>query len=303
MGNNSTIVCAFCKSVCYSVYRMKTYDVYQCGSCGTGRVWPMPDMTSLEDFYKGFLFSADIKNLNQVFKSSRLLYPLIGLETKRNLKMLDVGGGGGFYSKTFEELGYGCSTYMDLDSDACRFAEQLGLENIINGDASQADYGGEKFDFIMCRHLVEHLIDPVSFINSMLELLSSGGIFLLICPNGNSLEYIAYPYLNLKKRVRTICRSNNLSKIAVWYKMVSGQMLHGIDPPRHLWAITPLAFENILDKNKYSVTIKTYPLSSVAFSPYYSPSSLFKKICTFLGNTITSKVQGGTHLVAVIRQK
>ena len=84
--------------------------------------------------------------------------------------MLDVGGGGGFYAKAFEDLGYGLSTYIDLDFQSCRFANELGLKNVIHGNAVLADYGDKKFDLIMCRHLIEHLKDPVTFVFDILKL-------------------------------------------------------------------------------------------------------------------------------------
>ena len=302
MSSKAELHCLFCKGECRFVYKMDSYRIYKCLSCGTGQVFPMPDSSTLKEFYDGFLFSADPANRRNVFLSAKRLFPLAGLLPDKNFKMLDVGGGGGFYSAAFEELGYGKATYVDLDIQACKFAGELGLKNVLHGDVTKLGYGDKKFDFIMCRHLIEHLIDPVSFIQKTLGLLTEKGLFLLICPNGNSLEYFAYPGLNLGKRIDCICRSNSSSKYNVIFKMLAGNMLHGIDPPRHLWAITAEAVRSLFDKTCYNVCLGTYPLSDREFSPYYQPRLFADKIYSFLGKYFTSKLHGGTHLAAIIRR-
>jgi SAM-dependent methyltransferase len=261
----------------------------------------MPTEDLLKKFYDGFLFSANIKNNGPVLRSAKLLYPLIGLKPGKQMEMLDVGGGGGFYSKAFEDLGYGQSTYIDMDLQSCSFASELGLENVIHGDAVRADYDNKKFDFIMCRHIIEHLKDPVNFVLNILKLLSKNGVLYLVCPNCNSLEYLAHPETNIKERITTISRSNKLNKLQVIYQMLSGNMLHGMDPPRHLWAITEKGIKHLLNNKGYKINIATYPLSDTALSPYYAPNSLLEKFFCMVGTYAASKIRGGTHLAAVIK--
>ena len=271
-------------------------------NCGTGQIEPKPSFNYLKRFYDNFLFSAKVKNMERVLFSAKQLFPMISLIPTMDLEMLDIGGGGGFYSRAFEELGYGNSTYIDLDFQACGFAKRLGVKNVLHGDATQIDYGRKKFNFIMCRHLVEHLIDPPSFVCNILNLLSKNGILLLICPNGNSLEYLAYPKF-IRKRLNIIYRSNNFSKQQVIFKIIFGYMLHGIDPPRHLWAITKEGILSLFEHEQYNVTIQSFPLTHLAYSPYYSERSIMDKIYSCIGTKITAKIRGGTHLVAIIKSK
>ena len=262
----------------------------------------MPSVEELADFYKGFLFAADIRNLEQILVSGQKLFSFLHLKKNRNLKMLDIGGGGGFYAKAFEMSGYGESTYIDLDIHACDFArKEVGLTNVLNQDAAKLDAGNQEFDFIMCRHLIEHLVKPTEFIFQLINILAEGGLLLIVCPNGDSLEYFAYPQLNLKDRVQKIRAASGLSKFAVNLRLLSGQMLHGIDPPRHLWAISRKGMRLFLEANHIQAEIKTFPLTDPIYSPYYTSRTFTQKIGSIIGDTFTSKIAGGTHLSVAIR--
>jgi SAM-dependent methyltransferase len=262
----------------------------------------MPSVDQLQDYYNGFMFNADIRYLSTILLRAPGLFSQIGLPKTGSLRMLDVGGGGGFYAKAFEMLGYGESTYIDLDKEACVFAEfQVGLRNVLNQDAALLSCHSDKFDFIMCRHLIEHLTKPTEFIMKLIRMLTARGILILICPNGDSLEYFAYPGSNLKKRIQKIALASRLSRVKVIAKLLSGEMLHGIDPPRHLWAVSRNGIQRFLADNHALAEIATFPLSDPIYSPYWSSRTLAQKACSFIGDKIASKISGGTHLSIVIK--
>lgn len=285
------------------MYKMGDYNIYQCIYCGSGGVSPLPTISELEEFYNGFLFRADIQNYPKVMTSAKILYGDLNLEFRRDLKMLDVGGGGGFYSKAFQELGYGRSTYVDLDPKACEFAQrELDIDTVTNDDVLNLD-PTEKFDFIMCRHLIEHLLDPLALIDKIINCIAPGGTLLLVFPNGQSLEYLAYTDKGLTKRIMQIQKGQGSSGPGILWSFLTGKILHGIDPPRHLWAITKRGIEHFLKSKGIDYHIATYPLTDPAYSPYFTPARPYEKIQCLFGNSITSKVFGGTHLAVTIRNK
>ena len=242
------------------------------------------------------------KNLETILNTGPRLFFLLGLPKNGNMKMLDVGGGGGFYAKAFEATGYGQSTYVDLDSDACHFArEKVGVTNVLNQDAAMLETEGAKYDFIMCHHFVEHMVDPTQFILKLTGLLAEAGTLLIVCPNGDSLEYFAYPQF-LKRRVKKICSDSHISKVKVVAKLLFGEMLHGIDPPRHLWAVSRKGMGRFLTDNNINADIATFPLTDSIYSPYYSSKTLSQKIWSIFGDIVASKFTGGTHLSVVIKK-
>ena len=302
-SNYGEYKCPFCDHKGELAYQMGRYSVYQCIYCGTGGVSPLPTKSEIAEFYDGFMFCANSQNYPGVLTGSKLLFSQLKLKHGCGLKMLDVGGGGGFYSKAFEDLGYGKSTYVDLDPQACDFARgQLGVENIINDDVLNLD-GAQKFDFIMCRHLIEHLLNPSVFVEKIINCLAPGGTLLLVFPNGQSLEYLAYPGLGLVKRMQVIKEAQKTSLSYILLKFLSGKILHGIDPPRHLWAISKKGIDHFLKSRDIDYEISTYPLTDPAYSPYFKPVKPYEKIQCFFGNMITSRIFGGTHLAVTIRNK
>ncbi|MDP8299566.1 MAG: class I SAM-dependent methyltransferase [Candidatus Tantalella remota] len=229
----------------------------------------------------------------------------LGLKPAQNLRMLDIGGGGGFFCKAFEDLGYGKSTYVDMDPQACEFASKtLHLKAVLNCDAVHLDKKiSRRFDLIFSRHLIEHLPQPVVFLKKSLEYLEETGTFVVQCPNADSIEYLAYFRPLLKERVKSISKTNHYSKARVFLIMATGGMLHGIDPPRHLWAITGKGLERWAESEGVSCDINYYPLTDRTFSPYWKKRDNFiHKTQDLVAHRIFAPLKGGTHLVAIFRK-
>ena len=101
----------------------------------------MPTAETLRDYYDGFLPHLDVNGMFTVKLAAKKLFPHLGLRSGRNLKMLDIGGGGGFFCKAFEDLEYGASTHVDLDPQSCNFAENsLKLKRVY--DITESIRGG-----------------------------------------------------------------------------------------------------------------------------------------------------------------
>lgn len=165
------------------------------------------------------------------------------------------------------------------------------------------EYADKKFDFIYCRHVIEHLINPVLVLNRVISYLNDNGKFVVQFPNGDSLEYLAYPNSTIKDRFASIRKTNNFSKLKVLWIILNGGMLHGIDPPRHLWAITKDGIKKWADKKKIVCDVYSYHLGDPVFSPYYKKSKGFKcKLKDFVGQQLFASICGGTHLVAVLKR-
>ncbi len=177
--------CDFCGKFASHIYYMGEYPICKCSGCGTGFVYPMPDSSVLEKMYKGFLPNLDASRQGIYKEAVNKIIFQIGITPGKDYRMLDIGGGGGFFVKAFEELGYGQGTYVDLDPYSCRFArEELGLEQVYNCNAENVrEYTTQKYDFILCRHLIEHLVEPTLFIERVFDNLTTHGIFLLQFPN------------------------------------------------------------------------------------------------------------------------
>lgn len=294
------VKCPFCGNYCQFSYWMGKYSIFKCTYCGTAQSYPKPSLKELAAFYEGFSYKVAKDNKPFVYESAELLFNRLGLCTNKNNCMLDVGGGGGFYAKAYEDMGYGKSTYVDLDRQACEVAKTLGIKNVINADAEKY-YFPKKYDFIMCRHLIEHLTNPTLLIKKLFHLLSPDGQLLLICPNGESVEYLAYPK-RLMRKLFKIYMSNFFGGYCLVKTLFGGHFNHEIEPVRHLWAITPKGLSVFCEKSHFKYTVNTYNLTDIAFSPYYRSVSILNKLASFFADNITGSIKGGAQLAVIIQK-
>lgn len=296
--------CGFCGGSMHFIYNMNGYEIVQCDKCLTSVVSNMPDDIEIQKFYSGFLFCANVNN-KQIFENTIFKDWFGSFKLGSKARMLDVGGGGGFFSYAFEYFNMGESYYIDIDDKACKFAaKELNLKNVINDDVRNLkNITSLKFDFIYARHLIEHLKYPLEFIDSCIELLTSSGVLVIQFPNGISLEYLGYPKL-LKGRINTIRKSNKeFTKLKTILTICSKKIAHGIDPIRHLWAITPEGISKYLKRKDIDFQIQTAPLTDPVFSPYYRAIGNFEKTRSGIVNNTLVKINGGTHLIVIIKKK
>jgi 2-polyprenyl-3-methyl-5-hydroxy-6-metoxy-1,4-benzoquinol methylase len=289
--------CKFCGGQYNYVYKLNNYEIYKCQVCGTGTSFPKPTNEELAKFYDGFLFSADSSKYQGIKESFELLLNHIGLEKNQNLKFLDIGGSGGFFAKSFQELDYGVSHYIDLDNKSCELAKGNGINNTIHGSIEDTTIELEKYDFIFARHVIEHLLEPTNFINKVDSLLNNNGVALIMFPNGKSYEYLSKPKFIIKKMLK-ILKENKFNPIKA-IKSVTVDILHGLDPIRHIWSISEDGLVEYCHQNNLDYKIESYRLDEQLATPNYKSKS---KLQLFLSKKLAS-INGGTHLALYIYKR
>ena len=300
----TTSECRFCGSEIAFAYRIGDHEIGNCKGCRSCRAMSMPDATELSEFYNGFNFQTDPANYIRV-QTPEIERWMRGLLSGEKGKMLDVGGGGGFFAKAFEDFGLGWSTYIDMDNEACDFArDQMGLNRVICDSVEQLDnhMHGERFDFIYCRHVIEHLVDPVSLILSCANLLTPTGVFVLQCPNGTSKEGVLFPGY-WKKFLKNVRRSNQWGRLQAYRYSLTQNYGWGIEPIRHLWAVSGAGIEACLREDKRFVAqIKSASLTDPVFSPYWQSTKPIANVAWKMARPLVGRVIDGMHLVAEIRR-
>ncbi|MFC1603160.1 methyltransferase domain-containing protein [Pseudomonadota bacterium] len=97
-----------------------------------------------------------------------------GIES--NSKVLEVGGGFGYNLYKVASMTKVC--LLEPSDMARKMAECKGLRTVSSFD----ELGDEKFDFILCRHVIEHVQDPLELLTKMLSVTSQNGKLKLIVP-------------------------------------------------------------------------------------------------------------------------
>lgn len=99
-------------------------------------------------------------------------------------KMLDVGAGAGTLSQLF--------AYLDWEVVAC----DIDRDNFLSKDGqfvqtdlnAELPFSNEKFDFIACKQVIEHLENPYHLIREFRRILRPQGLVIISTPNIASLN-------------------------------------------------------------------------------------------------------------------
>lgn len=116
--------------------------------------------------------------------------------------------------------------------------------------------------------------------------------------NGN-LKYIYN--LNYRIRRKLLKQSNkNFSRMKIFYILHSDKTAFGLDPIRHLWAISPKGIKKYLDNIEgIEYTYKSYSIKDKIYSPYFiNNDSYLRSILRW----ILSLINGKCHSVFVIKK-
>ena len=126
--NDDDVQCTICATdLVFLVQRVDKYAYYSCPNCTLITAVPKPTDLEIASFYNGFLYGMpkDEHFLGEL-EAKKKAVVRIDLDIKKYfnktpLSLLDLGGGTGFYSECFKNLGYK-TTLIDIDQKACNYA-------------------------------------------------------------------------------------------------------------------------------------------------------------------------------------
>jgi len=185
-------LCPHCGASCVEPYRPEKQWEYageaikllHCPACDGQFSHPLPSAALLEQLYgKDYDYSwyrdhypaKFLDALTRVWQ-----YRKRGL--LRGKRILDYGGGLGYFSKALRLFGYEAETRDPV------------YQRSATGQATAASVAaaGEKWDVVVCHHVLEHAPDPGAFLTGLGTLLAPGGSILIVVPNADSLGYKSY---------------------------------------------------------------------------------------------------------------
>lgn len=138
----------------------------------------------------------EVKNfeflIEKIFKSKNL-----------QNKILDLGSGDKFLKKPFENRGY---QYFDIDIDTIDF------------NKDKIPFNDNTFDYVICLAVIEHISNPIFFINEINRVLKIKGILFLSTPNwtySSKIFFDDYTHIRpySKNTLERLLQDNNFENI------------------------------------------------------------------------------------------
>ncbi len=161
------------------------WSVYECKNCGFVYVNPRPDEAYLKEYYQSYLPDTPDKikkwkyMMSGVFKKTVSIIDEIFSNKKG--KLLDIGCAHGFFLQMMKDKEW--DTYgIDLSKSAVDYARSTGLE-VSNITLMEMKCPDNEFDVITMFYVLEHLLDPVSFMQDVYRILKPGGLLIVRVPH------------------------------------------------------------------------------------------------------------------------
>lgn len=167
---------------------MKSPEIVE-NDLGFWEIVPKPDPADLERFYRDKYFGATDQRTNYAYgyTPEELKHKYIDAAEAQAIvggeprKMLEVGCGEGFFLDYFFRLGWDVKG-IDFTSDGINgFFPQL-VDRVLFGDAFallEAEATAEnRYDFLVCNNVLEHVIDPRGLLRMLKELFSPPELFV-----------------------------------------------------------------------------------------------------------------------------
>lgn len=200
--------CQLCHTSCELMYQNLaddrygypgSFSVYQCPHCQLGTLAPQLNDKQISQLYTDYYPRRAISAT--AIQRAAAYRPTLGFKISSWLKgtnnlshyyiaphttVLDVGCGDG--SSLLEIQAQGANAYgTEYDQNVAPAAKQLGL-TIHFGPLDTAPYPDHQFDYITMNQLIEHINDPVQFLQQAAKKLKPSGALILSTPNLNGLN-------------------------------------------------------------------------------------------------------------------
>jgi 2-polyprenyl-3-methyl-5-hydroxy-6-metoxy-1,4-benzoquinol methylase len=163
------------------------YQIVRCNNDNLVRSCPVYDTSVIENLYKTskLNYTEQIENL---IPSYLAVLDKVLCKLAKDAKILEVGCGNGFILKALSDRGYSNLYGIEPSSDAAAKADGSIRDKITVDFLKDGIYNNGCFDFIFFFQTLDHIYEPVQFLNSCYNLLVPGGFILALNHNVKSLS-------------------------------------------------------------------------------------------------------------------
>lgn len=192
--------CQFCNHNSLDTYHRNVEDYehgigapvrfLKCEKCGSVVIDPIPTVAEVSKLYpseyRAHVKSGFVSQLKSL--QARMLFSSFSkILSDKNLRILELGCGGGHFLKELHRRGFKNLVGVDSAEEAAGAIKDNGIR-FIQGNIETEKIEG-LFDVILLNNVLEHLLDPIAFMERVQKNLAPGGRILLRTPNVESLSH------------------------------------------------------------------------------------------------------------------
>ena len=177
--------CAVCEAEAVTtIGTCDDYCIVRCQSCNHLYADPMPDPATLAAFYRDYFKTRQYADkLQSKIRRARKRIRHVRRRHNPGKRFLDVGCNVGFAAEAaalvgFEALG------IDIDRVAVTQAQaRFPCPDFRVASVEEIAQTGERFDFVYCSEVIEHVSDVRRFTRALATLVDPGGVVFLTTPD------------------------------------------------------------------------------------------------------------------------
>jgi 2-polyprenyl-3-methyl-5-hydroxy-6-metoxy-1,4-benzoquinol methylase len=212
---------------------VRDVSIVRCRLCGVRRRVPGIMDNYEQEYHAPYVEQGEAIHPHQLSHFADLMTARLRQFNQRQVRFLDVGCSTGRVLQLALTMGFQ-PVGLDYSKWAANHCAHLGFETR-RGSLLGQWTEGDCFDIVHCSHTIEHVPDPLTYLQEMLRLLKSSGQLMLAMPN-----YASLPRVLLRERWGTWCLDSHLWQftarqmqrllVQIGFQIFSCKTLHGYTP-------------------------------------------------------------------------
>lgn len=189
--------CSQCSSQAALLFKTKDYnralspdifDYYRCRQCKCIFLSKIPP--NLGDYYPSNYYEIPTDLEKFVRHARKESYKIdIIRRFKTEGRLLEIGPAFGSFCYLAKDAGFHTEA-IEMDASCCNFLkDSLGIEAIQSDCAEIALKSLAPYDVVALWHVIEHLPNPWSTLEAIIQKLNPGGILVVAAPNPDALQF------------------------------------------------------------------------------------------------------------------
>lgn len=175
----------------YGVRDSKSHNIIKCKNCNHVQLDPIFTLEEYDQFYdknlqsKNIGLDLNISNIkNRVHYDVTRRIKLINSFAPKNCKILEIGPGPGILLKELKLKGFDVCGF-EISTEQRKLSKKHTDVKILDVDLRTNIPKIEKFDLICMFQVLEHIDEPIRFLNNVKKLLKNNGTLIIEVPNLN----------------------------------------------------------------------------------------------------------------------